>query len=119
MYSRLLPTSSSVLSALVELDTYDMPEDSLATFRSQLRVASATDVEQQARRLLHPDRAAIVLIGPAERLVPQLDGLGPIEVVQDPAAAKARAAADDDSPASDDDPPARPRRARRAKRSGL
>ena len=35
-----------------------------------------------ARERLHPDRAAIVLVGPAEAIVPQLEGLGPVEVVQ-------------------------------------
>jgi hypothetical protein len=39
-------------------------------------------VERLALELLHPDRAAIVLVGPAEALTPQLKDLGPIEVVQ-------------------------------------
>ena len=33
-----------------------------------------------ARRLLHPGRAAIVVVGPADALRPQLEGLGSIEV---------------------------------------
>ena len=40
------------------------------------------EVAELARELLHPDRAAIVLLGPAEALVPQLEDLGPVEVVQ-------------------------------------
>jgi hypothetical protein len=39
-------------------------------------------VEHLALELLHPDRAAIVLVGPADAIVPQLQDLGPIEVVQ-------------------------------------
>ncbi len=34
------------------------------------------------RDLIHPDRAAIVVLGPAAVLVPQLEDLGPVEVVQ-------------------------------------
>ena len=32
--------------------------------------------------LIHPDRAAIVILGPAEALRPQLEGLGTIEVIE-------------------------------------
>ena len=38
--------------------------------------------ERPGRELLHPDRAVIVLTGPAERLVPQVEDLGPVEVVE-------------------------------------
>ena len=31
---------------------------------------------------LHPERAAIVLVGPAKAIVPQLEGLGPVQVVK-------------------------------------
>jgi hypothetical protein len=34
-----------------------------------------------ARDLLHPARAAIVLLGPAEALAPQMKGLGNVIVV--------------------------------------
>jgi hypothetical protein len=35
-----------------------------------------------ARAHLHPERAAIVLVGPAKAIVPQLEGLGTVQVVQ-------------------------------------
>jgi len=77
-----IETSDAVLGSLVNLDIYDLPEDSLDTYRSRVRAVTAADVERLALELLHPDRAAIVLVGPAEALTPQLEGLGPIEVVQ-------------------------------------
>jgi zinc protease len=77
-----IETSDAVLDSLVNLDTYGLPEDSLDTYRSRIRAVTAADVERLASTLLHPDRAAIVLVGPAEALTPQLKGLGPIEVVQ-------------------------------------
>ncbi len=76
-----IETSDAVLDSLVNLDIYGLPEDSLDTYRSRIRAVSAADVERLALRLLHPDRAAIVLVGPAEALTPQLKDLGPIEVV--------------------------------------
>ena len=39
-------------------------------------------VADLSRALIHPDRAAIVLLGPADELVPLVEDLGPIEVVQ-------------------------------------
>jgi zinc protease len=77
-----IETSDAVLDSLVNLDIYDLPHDSLDTYRSRIRAVTAADVERLALELLHPDRAAIVLVGPAEALTPQLSDLGPIEVVQ-------------------------------------
>jgi zinc protease len=77
-----IETSDAVLDSLVNLNIYGLPENSLDTFRSRIRAVTAADVERVASSLLHPDRAAIVLVGPAEALMPQLEGLGPIEVVQ-------------------------------------
>jgi zinc protease len=77
-----LETSTAVVQSLVDLDIYGLPEDSLDTFRGRVREVSAEDVARAAGRYLHPDRAAIVLVGPAKDVVPQLEGLGPIETVQ-------------------------------------
>jgi zinc protease len=75
-----LETSGSVLSSLVDLKVYGLPDDSLDTYRSRLRAVSLEDVHQAAIEYLHPDRAAIVILGPAESIVPQLEDLGPVEV---------------------------------------
>jgi zinc protease len=77
-----IETSDAVLGSLVNLNIYGLPEDSLDTYRSRIRSVTAADVERLASTLLHPDRAAIVLVGPAEDLTPQLEDLGPIEIVQ-------------------------------------
>lgn len=69
-------------AALVELDVYGLPEDSLDTYRARVRATTAEQAAELARRLLHPERAAIVLVGPADRILPQLEGLGPVEVVK-------------------------------------
>ncbi len=77
-----LETSSAVTRSLADLDVYGLPEDSLDTYRSRVRAITADDVAAAARAHLHPDRAAIVLVGPAEAITPQLEGLGPVEVVE-------------------------------------
>jgi zinc protease len=81
-FSLGLETSSAVASALVDLDVHGLPEDSLDTFRGRIRALSAEDTARAARDLVHPERAAIVVVGPAEATLPQLQDLGAVEVVQ-------------------------------------
>jgi zinc protease len=80
-FSLSLETSDAVMGGLVDLDVYGLPEDSLDTYRARVRAVSLADAAREARRLLHPDRVAIVLVGPAEKLVPQVEDLGPVEVL--------------------------------------
>jgi zinc protease len=77
-----LETSSAVIGALVDLDVHGLPEDSLDTFRGRVRALTAEDTARAARDRLHPDRAAIVVVGPADAIVPQVEDLGAVEVVQ-------------------------------------
>jgi predicted Zn-dependent peptidase len=68
--------------SLVDLDVYGLPEDGLDTYRGRVRAVSESEIAALAERLLHPDRSAILLVGPARELTPQLEGLGPVEVIQ-------------------------------------
>ncbi|MEM9174089.1 MAG: pitrilysin family protein [Myxococcota bacterium] len=75
-----LETSESVLASLVDLEVHGLPEDSLDTFRARLRAVDLETVRTVTRERLDPERAAIVVLGPADEIVPQLDSLGEIEV---------------------------------------
>ncbi|MEE8581777.1 MAG: pitrilysin family protein [Myxococcota bacterium] len=77
-----LETSAAVMASLVDLDVYHLPEDSLDTYRSRIRAVDTQAVAEAARERLDPPRAAIVILGPAEAIVPQLDGLGTPEIVK-------------------------------------
>jgi len=77
-----LETSTAVVQSLVDLDIYDLPQDSLDTFRSRVRAVTPGDVERVAHEYLHPDRAAIIVVGPAKDIAPQLEGLGKVEIVK-------------------------------------
>jgi zinc protease len=81
-FSLGLETSEAVTASLVELDVYGLPEDGLDTYRSRVRGVSAPEIAALSQRLLHPERTVIVLVGPAKQLSPQLEGLGPIQVIQ-------------------------------------
>ncbi len=77
-----LETSAAVMETLVDLDVYGLPEDSLDTYRARIRATGADAVERMVRERLHPGRAAIVLVGPADRLVPQFRDLGALVVLK-------------------------------------
>jgi zinc protease len=77
-----LETSADVTESLVDLDVYGLPPDSLDTFRGRIAGVSLEEVTDAARTLLHPERAAVIVVGPAELLRPQLEGIGQVEVVQ-------------------------------------
>ncbi|MCR9095555.1 MAG: insulinase family protein [bacterium] len=75
-----LETSQSVLSSLVDLEVHGLPDDSLDTYRGRLRAVDLETVHAVTRKRLAPDRAAIVVLGPAAEIVPQLESLGEVEV---------------------------------------
>lgn len=77
-----LETSGAMLASLVDLEVHGLPEDSLDTFRGRVGAVKLEEVRAAAKARLYPDRVAIVVLGPAETLVPQLEGLGPIDVVK-------------------------------------
>ena len=76
-----LETSQAVLSSLVNLEVYGLPADSLDTYRTRISAITAKQTRQVADELLHPSRAAIVLLGPAEVLAPEFEDLGSVEIV--------------------------------------
>jgi hypothetical protein len=45
-----------------------------------VRQVGLEDVVEAAVTRVHPKRAAIIVLGPAADLVPQLEDLGPIEI---------------------------------------
>jgi predicted Zn-dependent peptidase len=76
-----LETSADVTGALVDLDAYGLPPDSLDTFRSRVAAIGLEQVGEASRALLHPGRAAVIVVGPAETLRPQLERFGTVDVV--------------------------------------
>jgi zinc protease len=80
-FALALETSAEVAAALVDLDVYGLPRDSLDTYRGRVRAVTVEETSAVARELIDPARASIVVVGPAETLRPQLEPFGPVEVV--------------------------------------
>lgn len=77
-----LETSAALAAALVNLEVYGLPPDSLDTYRSRVNAVTVSKTREVAEALLHPGRVAIVLLGPADELRPLMEGLGPIEIIE-------------------------------------
>ncbi|HXI46074.1 MAG TPA: insulinase family protein, partial [Candidatus Acidoferrales bacterium] len=78
-------TPGAVVGALSSLVVHDLPDDTLATYRSHIEAVTGDDVIAAARAHVRPDDAAILLVGDADAFLPALEaaGLGPISVERD------------------------------------
>jgi zinc protease len=81
-FALALETSSEVAAALVDLEVYGLPRDSLDSYRGRVRGVTPPETAAVAQDLIDPARASIVVVGPAELLRPQLEPFGAVEVVQ-------------------------------------
>ncbi len=75
-----LQTIGDLAKRLEAIAVFDLPLDYFDSYPATLYDVSCDDLLETARRHLHPDRLVIVAVGPAETLVPQLEGFGPVTV---------------------------------------
>ena len=73
-------TIGDLAKRLEMLGTYGLPDDYFERYIERVRAVTTEEVQRLARRHLHPDRIAIVAVGPAETLERQLSALGPVTV---------------------------------------
>src|ERR1019366_2217795 len=78
-------TPRPVVGALGGVVVHDLPDDELTTYRARIEAVSIDDVLAIAQAQIHPDRAAIVMVGDAARIASDLDAaaIGPLEVIRD------------------------------------
>jgi len=78
-------TPGPVVGALGGIVVHDLPDDELATYRPRIEAVSAADIQAVAEARIHPDRAAIIMVGDAARIVGELEAaaIGSVEVIRD------------------------------------
>lgn len=77
-------TTADLAKRLETLAVYGMPDDYYERYIERLPTITREELLDVARRNIHPDRIAVVAVGPAEALVPQLEPLGPVTVTSRP-----------------------------------
>ena len=82
-------TPAAIASALAGLVVQRLPDDELERYRPSVAAVTADEVLAAAEAHIHPDRAAILVVGDAARVEADLRaaGLGEVEVVREAAPA--------------------------------
>ena len=77
-----LQTTAQLASRLDDLVVYDLPLDWFRHYRAGIAAVSADDVVRVAREHVRPERFAIVVVGAAEQIAPDLEklGVGPVTI---------------------------------------
>jgi zinc protease len=78
-------TPAAIAAALSGIVVQRLPDDELERYRPTVAAVTAEEVRQAAEEHIHPDRAAILVVGDAERVEADLRsaGLGEVEVVRE------------------------------------
>jgi len=76
-------TKGKVLAERVRLEFYGYPTDYLETYRAALEKVTVADVNAAAKKYIHPDKMALLVVGNESEIKPGLDELkmGPIHTV--------------------------------------
>jgi zinc protease len=76
-------TPDKVLGERERLEFYDYPADYLETYKAGLEKVTLADVTAAAKKYIHPDKLAILVVGNGPEIKPGLDqlNLGPIQTI--------------------------------------
>jgi len=78
-----IDSTTKILTRAVDLAFNGYPSDFWEQQTTRLRKATSTDLSQAAGRRLNPERLVIVVVGPADEILPHLEGFGQL-VMYDP-----------------------------------
>jgi len=65
-------TQEGLTNLIVSQKLYDLPADYLQTYREKISEVSIEDVDRVAKKYITPDKIAIVVVGDAEEVLPQI-----------------------------------------------
>jgi len=65
-------TQEGLTNLLVSQQLYDLPPDYLQTYRDKINAVTLEDVERVAKKYISPEKIAIVIVGDAGEILPQV-----------------------------------------------
>ena len=71
-----LQTTGQIASRIARMIVFGLPEDHYRSYRGRVRDVTATEAAEAARRHIRPDELCTVVVGDADAVAPQLEGLG-------------------------------------------
>ena len=66
-------TQEGLTNLIVSQELYGLPADYLQTYREHVAAITVEDVQRVANKYIHPDRMALVIVGDAAEIVPQVE----------------------------------------------
>jgi hypothetical protein len=76
-----IETADRIADLVADLRLYGLPDDYWDTFRSSIRKVTPEDALAAARQFIQPDQSVLVVVGRAADVVPALQKLGTVRVV--------------------------------------
>jgi zinc protease len=67
-----IETQDGLIDQLVSVRMLDLPKDFLNTYRDKVNAVTAEDIQRVAQQHVQPDRAAIIIVGDAAEVKPQI-----------------------------------------------
>jgi zinc protease len=76
-------TPDKVLAERMRLEFYGYPADYLETYEAALKKVTVADLTEAAKKYIHPDKLAILVVGNGSEIQPGLDALklGPVKTI--------------------------------------
>lgn len=65
-------TQEGLTNLIVAQKLYDLPADYLQTYRDKINEVTIEDIDRAAKKYITPDKIAIVIVGDAEEVLPQV-----------------------------------------------
>lgn len=75
-----IETPAQVASRVMTIEIYGLPKDFYDKFREEVKKITAKDIQEVAKKYLHPDRLLIVVSGNSKQIKPVLEKFGPVVV---------------------------------------
>ncbi len=75
-----IETPAQVASRVMTIEIYGLPKDFYDRFREEVRKITAKDIQETAKKYLHPDKLLIVVSGNSKQIKPVLEKFGPVAV---------------------------------------
>jgi predicted Zn-dependent peptidase len=77
-------TNSQIAGTIAEQVIYGLPDDYWSTFPGRIGGVSRDSVRDIAARLLDPEGLAVLVVGDADAVLPDLENLGPVTLREVP-----------------------------------
>ena len=82
-YPSAFEATSDISRRLEDALVYHLPDDYFSTYVKNIQAVTAADVQRAAQKYIHPDRAAVVVVGDLKTIEPGIRALnvGPVTVM--------------------------------------